>query len=545
MRCARLWLVGLGVLAAVAASPPARAGDPPTKPSPALSAEQLADRIDELLEAKWREKEISPAPLADDAEFLRRLSLDVGGRIPAVQDVRLFLADKSPDKRRKAVEELLKSPLYSTHFAAVWRALMVPDSNNPFLQGAGPQLEAWLKNRLRENAHYDRMVREIITAPVLGNGGMGRPAPGRAAAGEPTPLPFYQAQEMKPENLAAATSRLFLGVKLECAQCHNHPFAKWKRDQFWEYAAFFAGIQSPPGQNGFVMAVNDRANLREIKVSGTDKVVQARFLDKSEPKWDDKVGTRQTLADWVTSPENPFFARAAANRLWAHFLGLGIVDPVDEESDENRPSHPELLDELARQFVLHSFDMKYLIRAITYSKAYQRSSSWDSADAPDPRLFARMSIKGLTAEQLYDSIVEATRYKEQAPINDPRVPVFGQPAGARAEFVSRFSNHSDKRTEFQTSILQALALMNGKFVSDATSVQNSVTLAGVIDAPWMKTPDKIEALYLSALSRKPRPEELERLVKYVDRGGPGGDKDKALADVFWVLLNSSEFILNH
>jgi hypothetical protein len=158
-----------------------------------------------------------------------------------------------------------------------------------------------------------------------------------------------------------------------------------------------------------------------------------------------------------------------------------------------------------------------------------------------------MSIKGLTAEQLYDSIVEATRYKEPPPIADPRGAPFGQQGGARAEFVARFSNQSDKRTEFQTSILQALALMNGKFVADATSldVHKSQTLSGVIDAPWMKPADKVEALFLAALSRKPRAEELARLVKYVDRGGPSGDKDKALADVFWALLNSSEFILNH
>jgi hypothetical protein len=347
---------------------------------------------------------------------------------------------------------------------------------------------------------------------------------------------------MKPENLAGATARLFLGVKIECAQCHNHPFAKWKREQFWEYAAFFSGISTPPGQGGMV-ATGDAADRHEIKISGTDKVVQARFLDKAEPKWQPKTSTRQTLADWVTSADNPFFARAAANRTWAHLFGVGIVDPVDEESDENPPSHPELLDELARQFALHDFDLKYLVRAIAYSKTYQRSSSWDSADPPDPRLFARMSIKGLTAEQLYDSIVEATRYNEVEPVNAPRGIV--QLNSARSEFVGRFSNHTDKRTEFQTSILQALALMNGKFVSDATSIEKSVTLSGVIDAPWMKTSEKVEALYLAALSRKPRAEELERMVKFVDRGGPDGNKDKALADVFWALLNSSEFILNH
>jgi hypothetical protein len=530
MKPAWLWLAGLGALAAAAASSPARAGEPPAK----LTAEQLADRIDQLIDAKLREKEIRPAPLADDAELFRRLSLDVGGRIPSVMDARLFFDDRSDNKRHKAVDKLLDSPLYSTHFAAVWRALMVPDNNNPFAQNAGPQLETWLKARLRENAHYDKMVREIITAPVIYRAGI----PARFA-NEPTPLPFYQAQEMKPENLAGVTARLFLGVKIECAQCHNHPFAKWKKEQFWQYAAFFSGIQTPPGQGGMV-ATADAADRHEIKIPGGDVVVQARFLDRSEPKWQPKTGTRQTLADWVTSGDNPFFARAAANRTWAHFFGVGIVDPVDEESDDNPPSHPELLDELARQFALHDFDMKYLIRAIAYSKTYQRSSSWDSADPPDPRLFARMSIKGLTAEQLYDSIVEATRYNEVEPLNAPRG--FVQLNSARAEFLGRFSNHTDKRTEFQTSILQALALMNGKFVSDATSVEKSVTLAGVIDAPWMKTSEKVEALYLAALSRRPRAEELERLVKFVDRGA---NKDRALADVFWALLNSSEFILNH
>jgi Protein of unknown function (DUF1553)/Protein of unknown function (DUF1549) len=535
MRSAWLWLVGLAV---VAMSPPAWAGDPPAKRAGALTAEQLADRIDQLIEAKLREKEIQPSPLGDDAEFFRRLSLDVGGRIPSVMDARLFFGDKSSDKRHKAVDKLLDSPLYSTHFAAVWRTLMVPDNNSQFAQNSGPQLEAWLKARLRENTPYDKMVREIITTPVVPN----RAAMTSRKAGEPTPLPFYQAQEMKPENLAGATARLFLGVKLECAQCHNHPFAKWKREQFWEYAAFFSGIQTPPGQGGF-MATNDLTDKRDIKISGTDKVVQARFLNGSEPKWASKTSTRETLADWVTAPDNPYFARAAANRTWAHFFGIGIVEPLGEESAENPASHPELLDELARQFALHDFDMKYLMRAIGYSKAYQRSSDSDSAAPPDPRLFSRMSIKGLTAEQLYDSIVEATRYNEVEPVNAPRG--FVQLNSARAEFLGRFSNNTDKRTEFQTSILQALALMNGKFVSDATSVQKSVTLAGVIDAPWMKTTDKVEALYLAALSRKPKAEELERLTKYVDRGGPSGDKEKALADVFWALLNSSEFILNH
>src|SRR5262249_1011933 len=158
--------------------------------------------------------------------------------------------------------------------------------------------------------------------------------------GEPTPLAFYQFNEYKPENLAAATSRLFLGVKLECAQCHDHPFARWKRDQFWEYAAFFAGIQVRGRGLG---QGQETYTQHELAIPGTERKVQARFLDGKAPEWKDGVSTRQTLAEWLTSPDNPFFARAAANRIWTHFFGLGL-EPIDEPNDDNPPVHPELLD---------------------------------------------------------------------------------------------------------------------------------------------------------------------------------------------------------
>jgi hypothetical protein len=543
MRRPWLGLVGLGVLW-LAAAPPAGAAVPgkaAARAYPALGPEALADAIDEMIAARWKAKGVTPSAPADDSEFLRRVYLDLGGRIPRVHEVRAFLADKSPDKRRRVVEKVLESPYYVSHFTNVWRALMVPQGNNQFAQAFGPQLEFWLRRRIRDNTPYDRLVREVLTASVNFNRAQ---RVGRGGMPEPTPIAFYQANELKAENLAAATSRLFLGVKLECAQCHNHPFAKWKREQFWEYAAFFSTIQTPQGQANVYAGAPEDSERHEIKIPGTEKTVQARFLDGSEPPWKADLGTRETLAAWVTSGENPYFARAAANRLWAHFFGVGIVEPVDEESRDNPPSHPELLNELARQFVLHNFDLKYLMRAITFSKTYQLSSAVAGAEAPDARLFARMAIKGLTAEQLYDSIALATGYRDGGGANQNGFVGFGA-VGPRAEFVSRFTNHSDKRTEFQTSILQALSLMNGQFVSDATSLERSETLAGVIDAPFLTTAGKVETLYLAALGRTPRSDERDRLVKYVERGGPSGDPNKALADVFWALLNSSEFILNH
>jgi hypothetical protein len=247
----------------------------------------------------------------------------------------------------------------------------------------------------------------------------------------------------------------------------------------------------------------------------------------------------------MTSPDNPFFARAAVNRTWAHLLGLGLVEPVDEMVGvESVASHPELLDELAREFTARQFDLKFLIRAITASKAYQLTSAMTDPSQADPRLLGRMNLKGLTPEQLFDSLAAATGYREQTNPNQ-RFVGFGVNT-PRGEFLAKFANHSDKRTEYSTSILQALSLMNGRFIADATDLQRSETLAGVLDFPIFDTSEKkIEALYLAVLSRKPRAEELDRLVRYVDQGGPSGDSKRALADVFWVLLNSSEFILNH
>jgi hypothetical protein len=279
-----------------------------------------------------------------------------------------------------------------------------------------------------------------------------------------------------------------------------------------------------------------------MAIPGTDRVVQANFLDGTEPRWKYKVGPRITFAEWLTSRENPFFARAAANRMWAHFFGVGIVDPVDDLGDDKaEPSHPGLLEEMGKDFAAHDFDMKYLIRAMTMTRAYQLTSAQTDPTQEDIRLFARMPVKGMTAEQLFDSVSSATGYREPRASQDPFI--FGA-STPRTEFLAKFASQ-DKRTESTTSILQALALMNGKLVADATNVERSVTLAGVADAPFLDTAGKVETLFLGTLSRAPRAEERDRFVKYVEGGGPGKDKKKALADVFWALLNSSEFMLNH
>jgi hypothetical protein len=504
----RYWLLALSL----ALTPALHAAD--------RDVEALARKIDKQLESAWS-KDTKPAARSDDAEFFRRVHLDLAGRIPSVTEVRDFLDDDRPDKRRLWVERILLGDpddlayrdAYVGHLANVWRTWLLAQTDLQ-AQFQQPALDAWLRERLRTNAGYDQIVRELLTEPAGGGRGAGSAAV------------YFQANENKPENLAGSTARLFLGVKLECAQCHDHPFDKWTRTQFWQFAGFFTDL-TPQGQP----RMPGRAR-GEIKIGGQDRVVQARFLDGKEPKWKDGLGTRPTLVEWMTATDNPYFAQAFVNRLWSHFFGNSLIAHPDGSDSELPAAHKDLLTEMSRQFVAHQYDMKFLIRAIMASEAYQRSSTVSHASQKDVKLFARMPLRGLSPEQLFDSLAVATEY--HAEVGNTQ---------ARNQFLSRFVAQ-DQKTESQTSILQALYLMNSQFIADRTNLEKNRTLATLAEQRTT-TARKIESLYLVVLSRKPRIEEAERFIKYVEKGGPTKDSNKALADVFWVLLNSPEFILNH
>jgi hypothetical protein len=503
-----------------------------------LNPAALAALIDRRLEEKWQG--VQPAPAADDAEFARRVYLDLAGRIPRVQEIRDFLEDAGSDRRGRLVERLLESPQYIGHLSTTWWNLFIASANNQQLSNQTDGFKDWLREQVRNNVSYAKVVRDILTAPLPN-------APNALGVNDgdtgPSPAGFLLANQLKAENLAASTSRIFMGVKLECAQCHDHPFARWSRSQFWEMAAFFSNMQP---------RVNDKDSPErivgsepgQIRIPGSDTLVRAKFLTGANPRWESGAEQRTLLADWLTARDNPYFARAAVNRLWAHFFGLGLIDPVDDEpTDENPIRHPELLTELAQQFVAHDYDVKYMMRAVTATRAYQRTSSQSHASQADLRAFARMAVRGLTPEQIYDSIALATGFKEgrgaAGGVEGP-----GNLNTARGYFLGRFAGQ-ERSTEKQTSILQALVLMNGSFVADATGLDRSAILAAVADAPFMSDPQKIETLYLAALGRLPTPDETRRLSAFVSAGGPRNDPRRALGDIFWALLNSSEFILNH
>jgi len=501
---------------------------------------ELATEIDGLIRRRLAAENVTAAPAADDAEFLRRVFLDLGGRIPPSTRVRRFLADRDPDKRRKVVDELLDSSLYVVHFSNVWRKALLPETQaDPQTRVLVPAFEAWLRQKLTDDTSYSEMVREIVTVPLAASRNP-REIPGQAD--RPSPLAFYQAKQIKPENLAASTARTFLGIRIECAQCHDHPFDNWKQNDFWSFAAFFAGMERQ-GRGGFLAAIREVADRRKLKIPGTETSVGPVFLDGSRPLPTQTRGARQLLADWMITAENSYFAKAAVNRLWSQMFGIGLVDPPDDFTADNPPSHPKLLDLLASEFASHNFDVRHILRSIVASDAYQRTSRQTDPSQQKPRLFSRMAVKGLSPEQIFDSLAQATGYVPVAVDRTSTGP--GALDSVRSEFVDLFGDDSSRPTQQRTTILQALALMNGGLVSEATSLDRSRTLTAVVEFPALGTGDRVEALFLAALGRRPGAKRLAALVAYVDAGGVTKDPAAALADVFWALLNSSEFLLNH
>ncbi|MBX9677722.1 MAG: DUF1549 and DUF1553 domain-containing protein [Gemmataceae bacterium] len=475
-------------------------------------ASAISVRIDESIEKAIHAADAKPAPICSDDEFLRRIFLDLLGRTPKVREARDFLEDRTHARRSKLIHDLLSHPEHYRYFGRLWREVLVSEPANR-KSSMAESLEAWAREAMRSNMAHDRFVREILACATER----------RPGADDNSPYAFHMANEFQPELLAAASTRTFLGIRLECAQCHDHPFAKWKQADFWSTAAFFVPAPKEP-----------RSGYAPIAYMDGKRSAEPRFVDGAPLRWTSGKSARVRFAEWMTRSDNRQFARASVNRLWAQVFGRGLVDPIDDFDDGNAASHPQLLDELADAFVKEGFDRKLLLRAMLNSRTYQRSSAATEDVPADPRLFARMSLRPLSAEQLFDSFAQAIGESDRN-FAEERAR-----AKEREAFLTRFAG-PDRAADARTSVLQALSLMNGSMTARGVSPEKSRMLRSLLGAPFLSLESKIETLYLATLARFPVEREMNRARELVRMHG----ETQALADLLWVLANTAEFSVNH
>jgi uncharacterized protein DUF1549/uncharacterized protein DUF1553 len=486
-------------------------------------------RLDELVVARIKAAGFEPAARAGDEEFIRRVYLDLTGAIPRVAEVRDFLADERPDKRAQLIDALLESPAHATHLANTWRNIMLPGGLNLEQINNVVGVQNWLRQRFVENVRYDNLVSELLVA---------------SDGGEAGPALYYTSLDLAPEKLAGSTARIFLGLQIECAQCHDHPFDHWKQTDFWGYAAFFARLRQPEMNNP-----NPRGRARlidldegEVKLPGKDTVVLPKYPAGLSPDQRELGTRREQLAIWMASRDNPFLGRAGVNRVWWHLFGRGLVEPVDDLGRQNQASHPELLDELSMYFARSGFNLRELYRTLAASETYQRTSTWTQEPAPPAELYVHIPVKTLTAEQLYDSVNRVLHRRTQSMMAGINVnsPLLDQ---QRQAFIAKVQSSGRNFLEYQAGVLQALALLNGSDLAEATDPERS-PLLGSLQAPFFDDDDRLRTLFLATYSRPPTQPELSvcraQLSKYSE-----SDRAKGYSDVLWALLNSAEFALNH
>ncbi len=498
--------------------------------------------FDKLVFNRLKELGLPPSELADDSTFLRRITIDIAGRLPTKTETEEFLKDTSADKREKLIDRLLASPEYGDYFAMKWGAILRNRRKNPN-DDIKPTaaFREWIKKAITENKPYDQFVRDLLT--VTGE--------------EIKDPPVVWYRELKDQTTAMEdVAQLFLGQRLGCAKCHHHPMEKWSQHDYWSFAAFFSKWEvkeAKPAKknkdntmtpaepttlvlkNGKVETKNPRTN-KVVMPAGLGEVPMSGVIDGD---------LRTHLADWMTNPKNPYFAKSLVNRYWKHFMGRGLVDPEDDLRITNPATNPELLDALAKSFIESKYDLKKLVRDIATTKTYQLSALPNKYNADDTQNYSRFLPKRLPAEVLLDAVDDVTLSKSkfgkgvqgtpravQLPdnvVDSYFLSVFGRPDSSSACECERAGG---------ASLAQALHMYN------STEIQTKVAGPRIVEMAKSKlTPaQRIEEIYLIALSRKPTTEETETLVKYLEKKG---GNQAAYEDVLWVILNTKEFMFNH
>jgi hypothetical protein len=490
--------------------------------------------VDEKAAAKWRELGLAPSPPCTDAEFLRRAMLDAIGTTPSPDEIDAFLADADPDKRIKLVDRLLDRPEYVDFWTLKWGDLLRVNSDEGKL---GPQgmlaFNLWLRDAFRSNRSVDRMVEELITAQgsIYRNG----------------PANYYRVAA-NPEDRAETTAQVFMGVRLQCAKCHHHPFEAYGQDDYYGLAAYFARIRAKRSDE-FGLFGREQvifvAKAGEVRQPRSGKVMEPRPLNDAPA--DDPVDRRRALARWLTRPDNPWLARNVVNRYWGYLFGKGLVNPIDDLRVTNPPTNPELLDALASEFVEGGYDLKKLLRLVMTSRVYGLSALPTPDNRLDTTFFTHYPVKRLTAEQLLDAVDFATGTFEKFPrqpagtraiaLPDTNYPsyfldVFGRPARAIACECERSAD---------PTLGQALHLMNGDLINRKLN-QSDGRLARMLKDPKLTDETLVQVLYRVTFGRPATAAEVAT-ARALIAGAPS--RAVGAQDLFWGLLNSKEFLFNH
>lgn len=501
--------------------------------------------VDEYVFANLKELGIPPSPVCDDATFLRRVTLDISGRLPTRDEVAEFLQSSDENKRDQVIEQLLRSPDYADFFAGKWSALLKNRRENASDMPVNFAFHAWVRDSLLENKPYDRFVRELLAATG-------------SALGNP-PVAWYK-RVKEPNQQIEDIAQLFLGVRMQCAQCHHHPFERWSQDDYYSLVAFFSQVgRKPSGIRNEDLIFHQRgiATAKNIK---TEQELRPAALGDVIPPIAPDEDPRLKLADWMGQPENPFFAKALVNRYWKHFFRRGLIEPEDDIRDSNPPTNPELLAALEQHFISSGFDLKDLIRIITQSRAYQLSSEPNEHNQLDHQNYSRYYPRRLPAEVLLDSIDHVTGSQTDFPNlptgtraialpdnsynrSSPFLRVFGRP---EAESVCECERVQS------SSLAQSLHLINAQEIK--TKLAHAQGRAEQLAKSEATHEEKVRELYLAALAREPRPEELAIALEYLAEV-PLGANDQPidpntalrqnLQDLIWALLNTKEFLFNH
>lgn len=484
--------------------------------------------IDELVNLKLKKLRIDPSGRAADEAFLRRVFVDLVGQIPTEEEYTRFMTSAEPDKRDKLIDELLSRKEFTEMWVSKWAEWLMMRSSNQTSLKSITLYYTWLSEQIADNVPLDKMVRGILGAS---GGTFKNPSTN-----------FYQ---IEPDVLKVSenVAQIFMGMRVQCAQCHNHPFDRWTMDDYYSFAAFFKQVGRKPAED-YRETIVFNAGGGEVNHPVGGRVMAPVFLGGGPA---DVAGKdrREVLADWLASPRNPFFARNFVNRIWHHFFGIGIVEPVDDVRVSNPASNDPLLDEMSKRFTESNYDFKALVREICRSEAYQRSTEKNPSNQTDERNFASQTLRRIKAESMLDILSQVTSTKDKF----PRLPLGARAVqiadGATSTYFLTTFGRATRETacscevKMEPTLSQALHLLNGD------TSNNKIQQGGVIAAMLNEklTPEQIiEKLYVRCLSRKPLPEELEALKPlFVE----GSDVKRSLDDIFWALLNSREFLFNH